>query len=331
MKSFPINVFAATVCVILFLASTLRAETDPLPSWNDGPTKKAITDFVTLVTTKGGPDFVKPNDRIATFDNDGTLWTEKPVYTHAFALLDRVKEQIATDQTLKDRQPYKAIAAKDKEYFAALYENQELDTLADELVALPFGGMTTEEYADWNRAWLKKWKHPKFGVGVQSLTYQPMVELIRYLEVNEFKVFIFTADEGTFLRLVSQELYGLPPDRVYGSHVRTDYVAEGDKAGLVRSYRVDYINNWAGKPRLIEQVIGARPIFAAGNSNGDEHMLQWTARQERRSMSLLVHHTDAEREYAYDTHTDKVLPLAKKENWTVVDMKNDWKTIFPSK
>ena len=267
-------------------------------------------------------------ERIATFDNDGTLWTEKPAYTHVFALLDRVKEQMAADPTLKDRQPYKAIAAKDKAYFEELYENQGLDTLTDELLAVPFGGVTTAEYDDWNRQWLRNWKHPKFGVGVRGLIYQPMVELIRYLEANQFRVYIFTADEGAFLRLASQELYGLLPDRVYGTRVRTDYVAEGDRAGLVRAYRVEFLNNWAGKPRLIEQVIGARPILAAGNSNGDEQMLQYVALQGRRSLSLLVHHTDDQREFAYDKHADKVLARAAKERWTVISMKDDWKRVF---
>lgn len=318
--------FAFLLGIILTATAALAA--DPLPSWNETNTKKAIIDFVGAVTDKSGKDFVPPAERIATFDNDGCLWTEKPVYTHVFALLDRIKAQMAADPTLKDRQPYKAIAGKDKEYFADLYEGQALDTLTDELLAVPFGGMTTDDYAAWGRAWLKDWKHPKLGVGVKGLIYQPMVELIRYLEANEFTVYIFTADEGAFLRLVSKELYGLEPNRVYGSRVRTDYVAEGGNAELVRAYRADYLDNWAGKPRLIEQVVGARPILAAGNSNGDEQMLQYVALQNRRSLALLVHHTDGEREFAYDTHTDKVLPRASKEGWTVVDMKKDWKRIF---
>jgi phosphoglycolate phosphatase-like HAD superfamily hydrolase len=305
-----------------------QAVADPLPSWNDTATKQAIVDFVGAVTDRQSKDFVPPAERIAVFDNDGTLWTEKPVYTHVFALLDRFKAQMAADPTLKERQPYKAIVAKDKEYFADLYENQAIDTLVDELVALPFGGMTVAEYANWNLNWLKSWKHPKFGVGVQGLIYRPMVELIRYLEANEFKVFIITADEGAFLRLVSQELYGLGPDRVYGTRVRTDYVADQGKADLIRSYRVEFLNNWAAKPRLIEQVVGTRPILAAGNSNGDEHMLQYTALQGHRSLALLVHHTDSEREFAYDKHADKVIARAAKENWTVVDMKLDWKRVF---
>ena len=314
--------------LVLLLHTPMALAADPLPSWNDTATKKVIVEFVQAVTDKNSKDYVPPAERVTTFDNDGTLWTEKPVYTHVFALLDRVKDQMSSDSTLKERQPYKAIATKDKVYFAGLFENRALDTLADELVALPFGGMTSRQYADWNQDWLKGWKHPKFGVGVQGLIYQPMVELIRYLEANGFQVFIFTADEGAFLRLVSQELYGLAPERVHGSRVRADYIAEGDKAGLIRAYRVEYVNNWAAKPRLIEQVIGVRPILAAGNSNGDEHMLQYVALQERRSLPLLVHHTDGDREYAYDSHTDKVIPRAAKEGWTVIDMKSDWKQIF---
>jgi len=318
------------VAAVLLWAGCAQAAADPLPSWHDTATKQAIVAFVARVTKQGSPDFVPPAERIATFDNDGTLWTEKPVYTHVFALLDRVKEQMAADPTLKDRQPYKAIAAKDKAYFEDLYENQGLDTLTDELLAVPFGGVTTAEFADWNRQWLKNWKHPKFGVGVGGLIYQPMVELIRYLEAHQFSVYIFTADEDAFLRLAAQELYGLPPDRVYGTSVRTDYVAEGDRAGLVRAYRVEFLDNWAGKPRRIEQVIGARPILAAGNSNGDEQMLQSAALLGRPSLSLLVHHTDDKREFAYDKHADKVLARAAKEGWTVIDMKADWKKIFPS-
>ena len=300
---------------------------DPLPSWNDTATKKAITHFVEAVTTKGGPNFVPPRDRIATFDNDGTLWNEKPLYIHFFAVFDHMKQQMVADPSLKSRQPYKALATKDRNYFVSLYEDASYDTLLGQLIGVPFGGMTTDAFAGWGLAWLKNWKHPKYKVTVKGLIYQPMVELIRYLEANDFKVHIFTADEAAFLRLVSQDLYGLPPDQVHGSSVRIEYVVEDGNAQLLRSYRVRYLDNWAAKPRLIMQELGQTPILAAGNSNGDLHMLQYTVLNG--GLALLLHHTDGGREDRYDSHTDKVMPLAKKEGWTVIDMKNDWGVVFP--
>ena len=206
-------------------------------------------------------------------------------------------------------------------YFMSLYENASFETLGSQLMGVPFGGMTHEQYENWGRKFLAEFKHPKFKVGVKGLIYQPMLELINYLEANDFTVYIFTADEGAFLRLAATDLYGLPPSQVHGTSMRSEFVVNDGKAELVRSYRMHYLDNWDAKPRLIDQVIGKKPIFAAGNSNGDQHMLQYTALGG--GMSLLVHHTDASREYQYDKHTEKVMPLAKKEGWVVVDMKND--------
>jgi phosphoglycolate phosphatase-like HAD superfamily hydrolase len=316
--------------VLLLVVAGLPAQADdPLPSWNDTVTKKAIVDFVAMVTTEDGPGFVAPENRIATFDNDGTLWNEKPLYVHFFAVVDHMKQQMANDPSLKNRQPYKAVAAKDMTYFLDLYENMAIDTLVGELLAVPFGGMTTVEYEAWGRDWVKDWKHPNYKVGVEGLIYQPMVELIDYLEANEFTVYIFTADEAAFLRLVAEELYGLPPAQVHGTSVRLEYIVEKDQVQLVRTYRAHYFDNWDAKPRLIEQVLGKTPILAAGNSNGDLHMLQSTALQG--GLSLLLHHTDGEREDKYDKHTGKVMPLAKKEGWTVIDMKADWNLVFPAR
>jgi phosphoglycolate phosphatase-like HAD superfamily hydrolase len=320
--------FIPSVLLLAILAIPAHAA-DPLPSWNDTASKTAIVEFVTAVTSKDGPKFVPPEDRIATFDNDGTLWNEKPLYVHFFAVFDHMKQQMANDPSLKDRQPYKAIATKDKTYFLDLYENMAIETLVSDLMAVPFGGMTSDEYAQWGRQWLASWKHPKYKVGVEGLIYQPMMELIRYLEANDFTVYIFTADEAAFLRLAAEELYGLPPSQVHGSSVRLEYIVEKDKAQLVRTYRAHYFDNWDGKPRLIQQILGKKPILAGGNSNGDLHMLQYTALEG--GLALLLHHTDGEREDKYDKHTEKVLPLAKKEGWTVIDMKNDWKVVFPTK
>ena len=309
------------------------AAEDPLPSWNDTATKTAIVEFVQAVTDSNSKDFVEPADRIATFDNDGTMWNEKPTYTHVFAVLDRFKERIKAEPKLADQEPYKAVTTKDLHYFMDLVEHGEFLKIVGDIMGIPFQGMTTSEFADWNRNWLDNWKHPRFGVGYRHLIYQPMVELFDYLRANGFKVYLCTADEGAFLQLVSEELYGVPSEQVLGSAVALKYSADGDTAKLTRTgdgaYDGAYFNNWDGKPRQIWKVIGKRPILAGGNSNGDLHMLQYVSQQNRRSLPLLVHHTDAEREYAYDKHTDKVMPLAKKEGWTVIDIKNDWKTVFP--
>ena len=221
----------------------------------------------------------------------------------------------------------RAIASKALAYFMELYENAAYDSLAGQLFGVAFGGYTAEQYEAWMRSFPDDFEHPKLGVGVEGLIYQPMVELIRHLEANGFTVYIFTADEGAFLRLVAEDLYGIPPARVQGSSVRHEFVIEDDEPSFVRTYRMEHLNNWDGKPRLIQSVIGKKPVFAAGNSNGDRHMLQYAALAG--GMSLLVHHTDEDREFAYDSHTDKVMPLAKNGGWTVVDMKKDWRVVFP--
>lgn len=319
-----------TLAGLLFaslLLSPAWASDDPLPGWNDVASKQAIVGFVQSVTEKGGKAYVPPEDRIATFDNDGTLWVEKPLYIHLLGVFAHMKEQMKADPSLKERQPYKAVATKDMGYFMAMFENAAFETVGSQLMGVPFGGMTHAQYDAWAEKFLSEFKHPKFKVGVEGLIYQPMVELINYLEANDFTVYIFTADEGAFLRLAATELYGLPPSRVQGTSMRSEFIAENGKAELVRTYRMAYLDNWDGKPRLIDQVIGKKPIFAAGNSNGDQHMLQYAALNG--GMSVLVHHTDGIREYQYDKHTDKVMPLAKKEGWTVIDMKSDWKRVFP--
>jgi phosphoglycolate phosphatase-like HAD superfamily hydrolase len=326
IRTCPILVFALIACVHF---SVSPAAADPLPSWNDVASKIAIVGFVNSVTDKAGKDYVPPENRIATFDNDGTLWVEKPLYTHLLGVMAHIKEQMKADPSLAEREPYKAVAAKNLGYFMELYENASFETLISQLLGVPFGGMTHAQYDAWGRKFLAEFKHPKFKVGVEGLIYQPMVELIRYLEANDFTVYIFTADEGAFLRLAATKLYGLPPSQVHGTSMRSEFIVENGKAELVRTYRMHYLDNWDAKPRLIDQVIGKKPIFAAGNSNGDQHMLQYAALTG--GMSVLVHHTDAVREYKYDKHTDKVMPLAEKEGWTVIDMADDWKTIFPIK
>lgn len=324
----PIRLLLA-IMFLAFVPVIAQAQDDPLPSWNEGETKTAIVDFVTAVTTDGSSRFIAIEDRIATFDNDGTLWTEKPLYIHFYGLVDQIKKQLAADPTLAEREPYKSAANKDPAYFTQLYEDAAYASLVGQLFGVAFGGMTGEQYEAWAETFISDFKHPKFGVGVEGLIYQPMIELIDYLEANGFVVYIFTADEGAFLRVVSEELYDLPPSQVQGTSVRSEFIVADGKPSLVRTYRLQHLNNWDGKPRLIQSVIGKKPVLAAGNSNGDQHMLQYAALGG--GMSILVHHTDDERETAYDSHTDKVMPLADQEDWVVVDMKNDWKTVFPSK
>jgi len=321
-------VLSSVVCFAAGFCSASNAA-DPLPSWYDGPSKKTVLDFVALVTDKNGKDYVEPADRIATFDNDGCCWIEKPLYIHLFANLDRFKELMEADPKLADRQPYKAIASKDLSFFMDLLEKGQLDTIVGDIFGVPFEGMSTDEFAKWNRNWLATWKHPRFKVGYRNLVYQPMVELIGYLRDNEFDVHLFTADEGAFLKLVATDLYGIPPSNVHGSSIKLRYEVNAGDPVLMRTADAKYLDNWDAKPRLIFQSIGKPSIFAAGNSNGDLHMLQWTAGQKTPSLALLIHHTDGDREYAYDKHTDKVMPLAREGGWTIVDMKNDWKEVFP--
>ncbi|MFU1476218.1 HAD family hydrolase [Roseovarius sp. C7] len=323
------SISRTTIATFFYAASVLQAHAQEaaLPSWNDGETKSAILDFVASVTTETSPDFVPASDRIATFDNDGTLWTEKPLYVHFYGIVEQMKRQIAADPALAEREPYKTAVTKDPAYFTQLYESASYASLVGQLFGVPFGGMTDAQYADWADAFLADFKHPEFGVGVEDLVYQPMVELIDYLEANEFTVYIFTADEGAFLRQISEELYGLPPAQVQGTKIRHEYIITDGMPTFTRTYALEHFNNWDGKPRQIQSAIGKHPIFAAGNSNGDQHMLQYAALGG--GMSLLVHHTDADRETAYELHMDKVLPLAEEEGWTVVDMKDDWKTVFP--
>lgn len=326
------GILLATILLLGCFESRVYGKTvheDGLPSWNESPRKEQIVHFVNEVTDPSSSNFVAPEDRIATFDNDGTLWVEKPMYTHLFAIFDRCRELVAQNSDLKEIEPFKAIIKKDISYFSRLYENHSLDTILGQLLAVPFGGMTVKNYENWNQKWLNAWKHPRFKVGYKQLIYQPMLELIKYLKANDFQIYIFTADEGSFLRLVSEDLYDIPSERVQGSTIRLEYIPENGKSSLIRTYQAQYLNNWSAKPRLINQVIGKRPILAAGNSNGDLEMLQFVDEQPN-SLALLVRHTDAEREYQYDHHAEEVQSLANERGWVIVDMKDDWKSVFPS-
>lgn len=324
--------FALSAALALVAGSagpSLAADQDPLPSWNDGATKKAIMEFVAAVTTSGSPDYVAPEDRIATFDNDGTLWTEQPMYTQLAFALDRVKAMAVEHPEWKDKQPFKAVLDGDLKALAEAGEHGLL-----ELVMATHSGMTTDEFAKIVTEWLATAKHPKFHKPYTELVYQPMLELLAYLRANDFKTYIVSGGGVEFMRPWSNRIYGIPPEQVVGSSIKTAFEMRDGRPLLFRQPEINFIDDKAGKPVGIHQYIGRQPIAAFGNSDGDLQMLQWTTLAGGRRFGLIVHHTDAEREYAYDRKSpfgklDKALDAAALNHWTVVDMKQDWKVVFP--
>lgn len=326
------NILAASMAAAMTFALpavALSDEKDPLPSWNDGPTKASIVDFVTAVTTSGGPDYVAPEERIATFDNDGTLWTEQPMYNQLAFALDRVKAMEPLHPEWKDTQPFKAVLEGDMKTVAQSGEKGLL-----QLVMATHAGMTTDEFSKIVTDWFATAKHPRFKKSYLKLVYQPMLELLAYLRANGFKTFITSGGGVEFMRPWTMSVYGIPPEQVVGSSIKTAFEMKDGRPTLMRLAELNFIDDKAGKPVGINQYIGRVPIAAFGNSDGDLQMLQWTTLQGGRRFGLIVHHTDAEREYAYDRKStfgklDEALDAAAVNQWTVVDMKNDWKVIFP--
>lgn len=302
---------------------------DPLPSWNDGPTKKAIEAFVKKVTDKGGPDYVPPADRIAVFDNDGNLWAEKPVYFQLLFAIDRVKALAPEHPEWNDQQPFKAAIEGNMTALAASGKKGLL-----EILAASHTGMSSAEFQRIASDWLAAAKHPRFKRGYTELVYQPMLELLAYLRDNGFSTYIVSGGGIEFVRNFSEPVYGIPPAQVVGSSIKTEYKVVDGKPKIMRLPEVNFIDDKAGKPVGINQHIGKRPIFASGNSDGDFEMLEWTTAGDGPRFGLIVHHTDGEREYAYDREShvgrlDKALDAAADNGWVVIDMKNDWKEIFP--
>ncbi|MGH7216681.1 MAG: HAD family hydrolase [Nitrospiraceae bacterium] len=305
------------------------ASDGPLPSWNDSLVKIAMTDFVTRVTTKGGPDFVPPAERIAVFDNDGTLWAEQPIYFQLQFALDRVKALAQQHPEWKETQPFKALLEGDKKAFAAGGEKAIL-----EVMAVSHSGMTTEEFEGIVKDWFATAKHPRFTRPYNEVVYQPMLELLDYLRANGFKTFIVSGGGVEFMRAWVEKVYGIPPEQVVGSMGKQKFELRGDKPVIVKLPAVDFVDDKEGKPIGIQKFIGRRPILAFGNSDGDLQMLQWTAAGGGPRFMGLIHHTDAEREWAYDRTShigklDKALDEANAKGWTVVDMKQDWERVFP--
>jgi phosphoglycolate phosphatase-like HAD superfamily hydrolase len=316
---------------LLVWVSTAVAQTDPLPSWNDGAAKQAIVAFVADVTRQGSPDFVPTPERIATFDNDGTLWIEQPMYVQFAYALDRVKALAPLHPEWKDQQPFKAVLQGDMAAVASAGEHG-----AVEIIAATHAGMTPEEFKQTVKEWLATAKHPRFGRRYDELVYQPMVEVLTYLRANGFKTFIASGGGSEFIRVFSEDRYGIPPEQVIGSRIVTKFERRDGRPILFRMPQVDFVDDGPGKPVGINQEIGRRPVAAFGNSDGDLEMLQWTTEAGKRRLGVVVHHTDAEREYSYDRQShvgklDRALDAAALDRWTVVDMKRDWKTVFPPK
>jgi len=313
---------------IVISRSPALAQSDPLPSWNDGKAKQSILDFVNAVTREGAPNFVPAAERIATFDNDGTLWVEQPMYTQLSFALDRVKALAPMHPEWKQKQPFKAVLGGDMKALAASGERGLV-----ELVMATHAGMTIEEFERIVKEWLSTARQPRFKRPYTELVYQPMLELLAYLRANGFKTFIVSGGGIEFMRPWSEQIYGVPPEQVVGSSIKTRFQMRRDIPELFRLPEINFVDDGAGKPVGINEHIGRRPIAAFGNSDGDLQMLQWATKSGGRRFGLIVHHTDGEREYAYDRksrfgHLDKALDAAALNDWTVVSMKDDWKRIF---
>jgi phosphoglycolate phosphatase-like HAD superfamily hydrolase len=310
-------------------AKTARAGDDPLPSWNDGPSKSAISSFVAKVTKEGSPDFVKPAERIAVFDNDGTLWCEQPLYSQFLFSIDRVRALAPQHPEWNQTEPFKSAIAGDMKALAATGVKGML-----EVAAAAHSGVSTDEFDAALKDWLKSAKHPKYNRPYTQCVYQPMLELLAYLRASGFKTFIVTGGGVEFVRGFSEETYGVPPEQVIGSTGVVTFEMKDGKPVLMKESKIEFIDDGPGKPVGINRAIGRRPIMAFGNSDGDQQMLEYTTAGEGPRFALLVHHTDADREAAYDRDSkigklDKALDEAAAKGWCVVDMKADWKRIFP--
>ncbi|CAH1672335.1 HAD family hydrolase [Chelatococcus asaccharovorans] len=313
----------------LFLCLTGAAFAESLLSWNDGAAKTAIESFVKRVTDPASKDFVRPEARIAVFDNDGTLWVEQPMYTQLAFALDRVRELAPQHPEWQQNPVLKAAIDGDLKTVAAAGEKGLL-----ELVMVTHAGMTPAEFHTVVTDWLSKAEHSRFKRKYTDLVYKPMLELLSYLRDNGFTTYIVSGGGIEFMRPWSEKVYGVLPAQVVGSSIKTRFEIVDGKPTLEREPAINFIDDGAGKPVGINMHIGQRPIAAFGNSDGDLQMLQWTTAGDGPRFGLIVHHTDAEREYAYDRtsafgHLDKALDAAAAQGWTVVDMKSDWKTIFP--
>ena len=324
-----ISTFMASWAILALWPARAPAQ-EALPSWNDGPAKKAIVDFVAKVTKAGSPDFVPPAERIATFDNDGTLWCEQPMYSQLLFALDRIKALAPQHPEWKDKEPFASLLKGDVKGALAGGEKAML-----EIVMVTHAGMTTAEFEQIVKNWFATAKHPTLKRPYTECVYQPMLELLAYLRTNGFKTFIVSGGGVEFMRPWTEKVYGIPPEQVVGSCIKTQFEVRDGKPVLVRLPELNFIDDKTGKPVGISEHIGRRPIAAFGNSDGDRQMLEWTQAGGGARLMMLVHHDDAVREFAYGaeshigTFSDAFMAQAKKCGWTVVSMKNDWKAVFP--
>ena len=322
-----LSAIAAFLAALICALAAQSQSPDPLPSWNDGASKKAIVEFVQATTTKGGPGYVEPADRIATFDNDGTLWAEQPLYFQILFMVDQLKAAAPRHPEWNGNPAFKALAAHDEKALAGM--QKELL----QLLAVANSGMTVAEYDQSIRDWLAATKHPKFNRPYTDLVYQPMQELLAYLRANGYKTFIVSGGSIEFMRPWAEKAYGIPPEQVVGTISETKFEMRDGKPVLVRGPKIVFVDDGAGKPEGIYRAIGHRPAAAFGNSDGDLQMLQFTAAGDGRRLMLIVHHDDAAREFAYDRASkvgrlDKAWDEAQAKGWVVVSMKDDWKKVF---
>lgn len=316
-------------CACTLLAATSSAQDDTLLSWTDGPTKDAILDFVASVTTKGSENFVPAGQRIAAFDNDGTLWSEQPIYVQLAFAIDRVEGLASEHPEWSRQEPFRSILTGDIEGALAAGEQAIV-----EILAATHAGMTTEEFERVVTDWMAKARHPRTGRLYTEMVYQPMLELLEYLRANGFKTYIVSGGGVEFMRPWTERVYGIPPEHVVGSQGELRLDTRGGMPVLIKEPDVRFVDDGPGKPVGIEQMIGRRPLIAVGNSDGDQEMLEWTTAGDGPGLALLVHHTDAEREVAYDRDSpigtlDTALDAAAEQGWTVVSIETDWSTVFP--
>lgn len=324
-----VRVLFALLAWSLLPTSVAAQSTDPLPAWNDGPSKARIVAFVQAVTTQGGADYVAPADRIAVFDNDGTLWAEQPMYVQLAFIVDRVRALAPSRPEWATQQPFKGVLEGDLAAVAATGEKGLL-----ELTMATHAGMSVDEFAALVRTWLQTARHPTTGRSYTELVYQPMLELLAYLRANGFKTYIVSGGGVEFVRVFSEQRYGVPPEQVIGSSIKTRYEVRDGRPVIVRLPEVDFIDDKAGKPVGIHKFIGKRPIAAFGNSDGDFEMLEYVTSAPGARLGLIVRHDDAEREWAYDRKShvgrlDRALDEAAQRGWTITSMKREWKTIYP--
>jgi len=320
--------------VLLLVGGCATMQPDPLPSWSEGPARQAIVDFVRQTTDAASPQFVPADRRIATFDQDGTLWVEQPMYAQVMFALDRVKEVVRAQPALANEEPFKAVVAGDR---AAMAKFTERDIFT--IVAVTESGLSLEAFQQVVKGWLATAKHPKFQRPYTELVYAPMLEAMKYLRANGYRTYIVTGGGQQFVRAFAEEVYGIPPEQVVGTMFKVNYESRDGKPALVTAPELFFLNDKGGKPVGINMVIGRRPQAAFGNSDGDQQMLEWATASDGARLAMIVLHDDAAREYAYGpaagqpdskvgTFTQALYDEAKKKGWTVISMKRDWKRIF---